>query len=234
MKTGTWQMSTKLWITALMTVFYLGALGCRLTGAVPHEWLGLAFFGLSALHLAVNHRWYKRIHKGKYTFRRCCNTVFNLLLPVVMAALCVTGIMNSRHVFGFLNLKGGMDIRQLHSLSAYWGIVLLGIHTGLQWMRVLPVIGRLTGLAARSRLNVSAALLLAGYGVWASFDREMGSKLFLGFGFDFWDAARPAFLFFTHNLAILALYATVTHYALKFLRNAGAPANMPVAEPLGH
>lgn len=218
MYTGATSMSTRVWITAGMTLLYVTALGCRLTGSLAHEWVGLVFCVLCILHLAINRFWYANMVRGKYSIRRYLNTSLNLLLPVAMVTLFATGIMSSRHVFGFLDLKGGMDIRELHSLAAYWGLVLLGMHTGVQWARVLVVLkvasvmpNRLTG--ARRFL----AFLSATYGVWASFDRAMGSKLFLGFSFDYWDVDTPVFLFFTHNLAILTLYAVLTHYALKVI-----------------
>jgi hypothetical protein len=53
--------------------------------------------------------------------------------------------------------------------------------------------------------------------VYASFDREMGAKLFLGYSFDFWNPDRPAVLFFTSNLAIMGVYVCITYYALKLL-----------------
>jgi hypothetical protein len=43
----------------------------------------------------------------------------------------------------------------------------------------------------------------------------MGSKLFLGYSFDYWNPERPMILFFTSNLAIMGVYIFVTHYALK-------------------
>jgi hypothetical protein len=46
----------------------------------------------------------------------------------------------------------------------------------------------------------------------------MGSKLFRGFSFDFWDPSRPAVLFFISNLAILSVYIGVTHFAMKWVR----------------
>jgi hypothetical protein len=61
----------------------------------------------------------------------------------------------------------------------------------------------------------SIALALAALGVWSSFDRDMFSKLFLGFSFDYWPEERPAILFFTANLSIMGLYASTVYYALK-------------------
>jgi hypothetical protein len=59
------------------------------------------------------------------------------------------------------------------------------------------------------------ALLIVITGVWWSFDRDMFSKLFQGFSFDYWDEERPALLFFAANLSIMAIYIFITYYAMK-------------------
>ncbi|WP_291447881.1 DUF4405 domain-containing protein [Desulfovibrio sp.] len=212
--------TSRLWLALAMTLLYVAALGCRLTGAVAHEWIGVAFCALCVLHLVINRRWFKGITRGKYTFRRHVNLLLNMLLMLSAITLCVTGVLGSRHIFGSLGFEGGMGIRQLHTFAAYWGMVLLGVHTGLQWLRVLTglrAIQPIKNLLASSGVRLCLAFLLSTYGVWASFDRAMGSKLFLGFSFDFWDTARPELLFYAHNLAILALYAVITHYLFKLI-----------------
>lgn len=228
--------TSRLWLTLAMTLLYVAALGCRLTGAVAHEWVGLAYCALCILHLVINRRWLKSITKGRYSFRRYANLLLNMLLLLSVITLCVTGIMGSRHVFGFLGFKGGMDIRQLHTFATYWGLVLLGVHTGLQWVMMLAglkSIQRTTSLLAARGVRLCLAVLLSAYGVWASFDRAMGSKLFLGFSFDFWDTARPELLFYTHNLAILALYAVITHYLSKLIAKiAVAPRGAAATETI--
>lgn len=226
----------RLWLALVVTLLYIVALGYRLTGAVSHEWIGLAFYALCMLHLVVNRCWFKRITKGRYTFRRHISTVLNILLSLSMMILCVTGILGSRHIFGFLSFNGDMDIRQLHTFVAYWGLVLLGIHTGLQWTKVLTGLRGAPGIAnmvVMKGIRIGLLLLMVVYGVWASFDRAMGSKLFLGFSFDFWDTGRPELLFYTHNLAILALYTVFTYYLSKFiLKIAVVPRGSAVTETI--
>lgn len=224
METRTPPITSGVWLTVAMTLLYVTALGCRMTGTEAHEWIGLIFCILCILHVGINRRWLTNISKGRYTFRRQANTLLNMLLPIAVGVLCVTGILISRHMFRFLDVKGSMDARQLHTFAAYWGLVLLGIHLGLQWMKVLAGLKNAPGIAtivALSSVRLCLLLLSVAYGVWASFDRAMGSKLFLGFSFDFWDSSRPELLFYTHTLAVLALYVTVTHYTLtRLVKNA--------------
>lgn len=153
-------ITARLWLHLAMTLLYVAALGCRLTGAVSHEWIGLSFCSLCVAHMAVNRRWFKSIPKGRYTFRRHANLLLNILLLLSVITLCVTGILGSRHVFDFLGFKGGMEIRQLHTFAAYWGIVLLGIHTGLQWVKVLAGLRNISGIAKLVDIKSTRFLLL--------------------------------------------------------------------------
>jgi hypothetical protein len=70
---------------------------------------------------------------------------------------------------------------------------------------------------ARKIIMRVLAFALAVFGVWSSFDRDMFSKLFRGFSFDYWPEERPAILFFAVNLSIMAVYSFVAYYALKGL-----------------
>lgn len=227
-------ISIKLTLDLLMALLFIIALGFRSTGGLAHELVGLTFCGLCALHAVINWNWYKSILKGKYTIRRFLNTAFNLSLPVGVIVLCISGVINSNHVFGFMKFKGSMDIRQLHSFIAYWGIVLLGVHAGTQRAKVLAALKDKAGARHRwlhnSLLLRCITALAVTYGIWASFDRAMGSKLFRGFSFDFWDSSHPEILFYTHNVAIMALYVVITHYTFRiFTRKAVTPESESTA-----
>lgn len=217
-------IQAKLIVALFMSLFFIAGLGFRVSGGLTHEMIGLTFCALCLLHVIINWDWYRNILKGKYTPRRMLNTFLNLSLPVGLIALGLSGIMNSSHLFGFLKFKGSLEIRQFHSLMAYWGIVVLGVHAGLQWPKVLAALEHKIGSAHKwvySKLVLrNLAALLSAYGLWASFDRAMGSKLFQGFSFDFWNPAWPEVFFFTHNIAIMALYISITHYALKMFAKA--------------
>lgn len=228
----------KLALDLAMAVFFIVALGFQSIGGLAHEWIGLIFCGFGLIHVVANWNWYKCILRGKYTFRRVINTIINLILPAGVIVLCVSGIINSRHLFGFLSLKGSLEMRQVHSFVAYWGIVFLGVHAGLQWGKALTALKNKAGANIKWLFNATALRGLAAglvvYGIWASFDREMGSKLFLGFAFDFWDSSRPLIFFYTHNTAILSMYIAITHYTIKMIAlmaaslkiNGGAPEAM--------
>jgi hypothetical protein len=105
-----------------------------------------------------------------------------------------------------------MLLRQIHTTAAYWGLLLISVHVGLHWR------------APKADSTMSAkivfrtlAVLIAAFGVWAFLDRDMFSKLFLGFSFDYWPEERPIILFFMEHLSIMGVYVFVTYYVLKLL-----------------
>ncbi|MDR1731795.1 MAG: DUF4405 domain-containing protein [Synergistaceae bacterium] len=211
----------RLFIDLCMTALLLFALAYRITGDAPHEWIGVAVSILFVVHNAINWRWYQGLFRGKYDLRRILNTLVNLLLLATMTTLVVSGILLSRTVFAFMGFSGGMAVRQTHTCAAYWGLVLISVHLGMHWEMIMAAMRRMLRITESNRLRTTVlritAALICVYGVYASFDREMGAKLFLGYSFDFWDPDRPAVLFFTHNLAVMGVYVCVTHCVLKLL-----------------
>ena len=218
------RLPARLGLDATMTLLFITALAFRSTGRLFHEWNGVAFILLFVLHTAINLQWYKTLLKGRWGMRRILNTTTNIALLISMTAVFVTGVLNSRHIFGFSQVFNGENLRANHSLAAYWSLVFIGIHTGLHWGMVRTAFRKVTQSVERTAFHRIPsrllALLIAFGGVWASFDRLMGSKLFLGFSFDFWDPSRPLVLFYGANLAILGLYACAAHYAHKYLFSA--------------
>jgi hypothetical protein len=204
-----------------MTIILLFALAYRITGDIAHEWIGVAMTTLFIAHNAISWRWYRGIFTGKYDFRRALNTTVNLLLLAMMAVLVTSGALLSRTVFAFMGFSGGMQVRLLHTSAAYWGQILIAVHVGMHWEMIMAAIRRMTKITEASWARTIALrvvmVLVVVYGVYASFDREMGAKLFLGYSFDFWHPDRPAILFFSHNLSIMGIYVCVTHYVLKWL-----------------
>jgi hypothetical protein len=217
------RLSVRLGLDAIMLCLFVTSLAFRATGRAPHEWIGLCLSILFCIHIVLNRGWYVSLFKGGYSIRRMANTAIILTLMALMAVLCVTGILNSHHIFGFSQYFDGGKIRQIHSLTAYWGLVLIGVHIGLHWEVVSAALRKVFGKSLDCKSVAltlrGLALLIVGYGVWASFDRDMGSKLFLGFSFDFWDSDRPMVLFYTHNLAIIGLYVCIAYYAQKGVKH---------------
>jgi hypothetical protein len=138
-----------------------------------------------------------------------------------MTTLIVTGLMQSRTVLSFLHLPGDMRLRQIHTTAAYWSLPLISIHLGLHWGMVISGIQKMTDITKKIRVRMvivrALAFLFVAFGVWASFDRGMFSKLFQGFSFDYWDEERPAIIFFATMLSIMGVYVFVIYSVIKIL-----------------
>jgi hypothetical protein len=204
-----------------MTILLLCAYAYRVIGDAAHEWIGVSIFVVCIAHNVLNWKWYKNIFKGTYNLRRSLLTAINLLLVLAMATLIITGLLHSRTVLAFLHLPGGMALRMIHTTAAYWGLPLIGVHLGLHWGMIMNAFRKMAKTNSKNRTQKIImrilAFTLAAFGVWSSFDRDMFSKLFLGFSFDYWPEKRPAILFFAVMLSIMAVYIFAAYYALKWL-----------------
>jgi len=206
--------TVRIIIDLAIIILLLCAYLYRIIGDTAHEWVGVSVFALFIAHNVINYRWYKNIGKGTYTIQRVIMTTVNALLALTMTTLVITGFMQSRTVLSFLNLTGGMVLRQIHTTAAYWGLPLIGVHIGLH-------LGMFTRYIGNHRLIIYImrifAFLFAAFGVWSSFDRDIFSKLFLGFSFDYWPPEKPIVLFFAQTLSIIWLYILVAYYLPKLI-----------------
>lgn len=202
-----------------MTVLFLILMAYHVTGNSLHEWLGAALFLLFIIHHILNLKWYRGLFKGKYTTSRVLMAAIDLLLFAAMAGMMISGIMLSREVFGFLNLRAGMFGRRLHMVSTAWGFCLMSVHIGLHWgtaiamTKKFPVRGKWAGIIARG-----LAALLAGYGIYAFISRQLGERMLLLMEYAFFDYDEPAIFFFADYICILTLFAALSYYLAKLLR----------------
>lgn len=207
-------LTVRIIIDLAIIILLLCAYAYRIIGDTAHEWIGVSVFVLFIAHNVINYRWYKNIVRGAYTARRVIMTTVNVLLVLIMATLVVTGLTQSRTVLSFLNLQGGIVLRQIHTTTAYWGLPLIGVHIGLHW-------GMFTKFISNHRLFILImrifAFLFTAFGIWSSFDRDMFSKLFLGFSFDYWPSEKPIVLFFAETISIMGIYIFTAYYFIKIL-----------------
>ena len=165
-----------------MTVLLLLLMSYSMIGEATHEWLGIGMFVLCIFHHTLNRNWSNSLFKGKYTSYRILQTVLVVLALVSMLGSMISGIIISRNVFSFLPITGGQSwARILHMLSAYWGFVFISLHLGLHWSVMMGMAKRLWKKQSivRSWSVRTAGFLIAGYGVYAFFKREIGSYMFL-------------------------------------------------------
>lgn len=204
----------------IMTVLFLTLMAYHVTGESLHEWLGVTLFVLFILHHILNIKWYATLFKGKYPAARILMFSINFLLFAAMVGMMASGIMLSREVFGFLNLRAGMFGRRLHMVSTVWGYLLMSMHLGLHWgmmmgivRKKIPMESKWGGYAVRA-----IAILLSAYGAYAFVTRQLADRMFLLVEFAFFDYQEPAIFFFADYMSILILFAAIAYYLSKFLR----------------
>ncbi|WP_372399913.1 DUF4405 domain-containing protein [Azospirillum sp. HJ39] len=191
-------------------------------GNAAHELAGTAMFLLLVVHTVFNRRFYGRIAKTRREARDLFNLAVILALLVAMAMLLVTSVLISNALPDILSSFGGFTVRRIHTLAAYWALVIVAVHLGLRWPLIMGVTRSLLGLSApnpgRSWALRLAALAIAIHGVWSAFELGLGGKLAMQVSLDWWNFETSVAGFFIHCVAVAGLCMAVTHYALKWLQ----------------
>lgn len=200
-------------------------------GNTAHELIGTGMFVLIIVHNTFNRRWYGKVSKGRRDAGELFKIAITLFLLVTMVVLLTTSLMISRAVFSFLSLEGGFTARQMHTLAAYWALIIVSIHLGLSWSKIMSAVRGVFGIAASSGVRTlllrATTFAIAIQGVRSSFEAGIGSKLSLEITMDWLDGGGSTLRFFLHFISIVGLYASLGHYTMKWLlsrkRNATAP-----------
>jgi Na+/proline symporter len=192
-------------------------------GNTVHEVVGTGMFLLVIVHNVFNRRWYGRIPKEKRHGRGLLNIGITLVLLVAMLALLVTSVLISNTLSGFMSAYGGFTVRQIHTLAAYWVLVIVSIHLGLRWPMMMGVARTLFGILKANVVRTLAlraiAIAVAAHGVWSSFELGLGTKLAMQVTLDWWNFEEAVAGFFVHCIAIAGLYMALTYYGMKWLHH---------------
>lgn len=212
----------RILVDIVMAALLFPLMAYSLVGKTTHEWLGVAMFILFLGHHTLNIRWYKGLTKGRWSLPRAFQTAANSVLLLMMLGLMVSGIILSREVFAFLPILGGTSFaRTLHMVCAYWGFCLMSLHIGIHWGIVLRRFQRrqITLSCRRGTILLrTAAVLIAGYGVYAFFRREIGMYMTLKTTFVFFDFEELLVQFFLDYLAVMGLFAIIGYYTMKAIQ----------------
>lgn len=199
-------------------------MGYHLWGDIAHEWVGSGLFLLFIIHHLLNLGWYGRLFAGRYTPMRSFQTLLVVLLFLAMLGQMYSGIVMSSHVFGFLQIDGGMALaRRLHILGSHWGFLLMSMHLGLHWNMILGMAGKGFGLTSSSRVGkrflFGIGLGIAVYGAYVFIKRDFLTYLFLRSEFVFLDYDESRLLFYLDYFALLGLWMFVAHYLSHLLKS---------------
>lgn len=199
---------------------------------LTHEVIGTAMFALIILHNVFNRRWYGASSRTQRSLQGGINVFFIIMLMVAMVALLVTSLMISQSLFGFLSLNGGYTARQIHTLAAYWAVIVVSIHVGLRWSMIMGVVRSLCGIrsmsTARAVLLRLLAFAIAACGIHSASVIGLGAKLTATVTMDYWDFTVATLPFFIHLGAIMGLCVLVSHYlatAIRHLRRVRSSRN---------
>lgn len=211
----------KIIIDVLMTFGLLLLMPYELVGDAAHEWIGIGMFVLMILHHMLNRAWLCSLFKGRYTPVRIVQTLLVVLVLICMLGSMVSGILLSRHVFSFLEIRGVASVaRSVHMASAYWGLAFMSLHLGLHWSMVLGMMKKVSKApsAVRTWCVRGAGAAIAAYGVSAFIKREIGSYMLLRIHFVFFDYEEPLIFFLMDYMAVMGLFVWTGHYIGKLLK----------------
>jgi cytochrome b561 len=127
------------------------------TGFVWHEWIGLVFVGVIALHLILSWRWvpaaFRRLRE-RPDQRTRVNMVLNVALFAAMMIATISGLIVSDYVSPALHLPTSDEPRwrNVHNMTASLLLAIVGLHVALNWTWIASALRRYVriGRAARS------------------------------------------------------------------------------------
>lgn len=209
------KMMMKIAVDLCMTVALIFLMTYELIGQATHEWLGVAMFLLFILHHILNRKWIQNIFKGHYTVFRVLQTTFVIGVLFTMIGSMISGILLSQTVFSFLPIhEGSFLARNVHMVCAYGGYILMSVHLGFHWGMMIGIVKK--HFQKQQKRTVwglrLAALLLAGYGVFAFIKRDIGNYMVLKHHFVFFNFEEPLIFFLLDYIAVMALFVFVGHY----------------------
>lgn len=190
-------------------------------GNLFHEVVGTIFVVLLIVHNVTVLRWYAALVKGKWTIRRTYSTAVNALILMLMVTLAVTSVMVSQTLFTALPINAGYAARDAHVIAAYWALVVMGLHLGLHWSRVMSAV-QLASPMGSSRLGTAAgrfiALAVAAFGIQSALVMLLAEKLLAIPALEMWDFTVDAGGFLLRYAGIIGLFAVIGHYLAKGLQ----------------
>lgn len=214
----------KIAVDIAMTLALLLLMIYERIGGAAHEWIGIGMFALFVIHHILNGKWSRNLRKGKYAPLRVIQTAVVALILLCMLGSMVSGMILSRHALSFLPIRGGNSFaRKLHMLSAYWGFVLMSLHLGFHWSRLMGMAKRLVKTSSEARKWVlrGIAALIAGCGAYAFVKRGIGSYMLLKNQFALFSLDEPTLWYLLDYTAAMGLFVIAGHYLSEALKRNG-------------
>lgn len=213
----------KIVIDILLTAALLLLMPYELVGEAAHEWIGVGMFAVLIIHHILNRKWTGHIGNGKYTPVRIMQTILVCLLVISILGSMLSGIILSRHVFDFINIRGISALAgRIHMTCAYWGFVLMSLHLGIHWHMIVAAAGKQPSkLVKRQTRHIRTWILrilgatAALYGLYAFVKRKIAGYLFLQVHFVFFDYSEPVIFYIFDYAAIMGMMIFLGYYLNK-------------------
>lgn len=103
-------------VDIMMTIALLFLMSYELIGSTAHEIVGTVMFVLLIVHHILNIHWAKSLFKGRQTPLRIFQNLLVVLILICMLGSIISGIIISRHIFTFLNIKSTYVANRIHML----------------------------------------------------------------------------------------------------------------------
>lgn len=216
--------TVKILIDIGMTICLLLLMPYSLLSETAHEWIGMAMLMLFIAHHMLNRKWLLSIGKGKYNAFRVIQTVLVIIMFILMMGSMISGILLSNYIFKWIKISGTyVTARQIHMCCAYWGLGVMSLHLGLHWNIAVAMTGRLwkSPSVIRKWMARFVAVVIAGYGLYAFYRRQIGDYLLMRMHFVFYDYEEGVFPFLIDYLAVMILIAFIGYYGELFLKKTG-------------
>ena len=172
-------------VGGLLGVCLILVMATALIEDFAHEWLGIATMVLTLWHLWLNRHWWNALFKGRYNLRRTILLLLDVALVGLVAAMMVSALVISRHVFSWVpSLPGSAPARHVHLVCSQWLFVVAFAHCGMHvpqsrvrrlWKKTPPV----------RAFVVIILVAIAALGIWSLVDTQLvpsmlGQVRFLG------------------------------------------------------
>ncbi len=210
---------TRLWLDGLTAALLLLGFAYWWLGNAVHELAGTAMFLLIIAHNVFNRRWWSGIPRTRREPRSLFNVGVTFALLIAMLVLLATSVLISNALAPYLPPWGGFTVRQIHTLAAYWILIIVAIHLGLRWPLLMGVARNLFGIKRTNPLRTLMLRAIAGtiaiHGVWSFVQLGLGTKLSMQMTLDWWNFEEAVAGFFIHCAAVAGLVMVITYYGFN-------------------
>ena len=211
----------RLWLDGLAAVLLVLGLSYWWLGNVAHEIAGTLMFVLLIAHNVFNRRWYGSLPRTRREPRSLFNALLTGGLLLAMLALLTTSILISNALASFLPPWGGFTVRQIHTVAAYWVLVIVAVHLGLRWPMLMGLARVAFGIRdtgpTRTWFLRAFTGAVAAYGIWSCLVLGIGMKLTMQMSLDWWNFEELVAGFFIHVGAIAGLVMSGTYYGMRLI-----------------